>query len=82
LHFVATFIDPSLRRFLFVRNISDRQGFLKQLKYGFHSIASVSHDSDGITVAEPEASVTSAGVNSLVQTEEPTVKKLKTDPFS
>lgn len=82
LHFVATFLDPSLRGFLFVRNISDRQGFLKQVKDGIHSLASVSHGNDGITVAEPDAAVTSACVNSLVQTEEPTVKKLKADPFS
>jgi hypothetical protein len=65
LHFVATFLDPSLRGFLFVRNISDRQGFFKQVKDGIHSLASVSHGNDGITVAEPDAGVTSACVGAL-----------------
>lgn len=31
LHFVATFLDPTLRRFTFVRNVADRKGFFKQV---------------------------------------------------
>jgi hypothetical protein len=32
LHFVATFLNPSLRAFLFVTNANDRQGFFRQVK--------------------------------------------------
>jgi hypothetical protein len=92
LHFVATFLDPSLRDFLFVRNVKERQGFLKQVKESIHSMANQSTDS---TLHSPEDSTldtiqpsvssvaTTAGVsvNSPMVLEQPVNKKLKVDPF-
>lgn len=91
LHFVATFLDPTLRGFLFVRNLADRQGYLKQVNDSLLSLAQESNaDSETVAGARevPSTPIPSSS-NELSEappdTEEkvaaqPT-KKTKTSPF-
>jgi hypothetical protein len=88
LHFVATFLDPSLRDFVFVRNVNDRQVFLKQVNDSIHTLAKQStvpsrDDTPETTdTVQPSTSSAVAGVTSPAVLEvEPVIKKLKVDPF-
>lgn len=81
LHFVATFLDPSLRHFLFVRNTNDRQGFFNQIE---DSLLSLAQDSDTEAVAAVVTStrITEVTEGSVVRsTVQPPVKKMKSSPF-
>jgi len=85
LNFVASYLDPTLRDFAFVRNVNDRQGFFRQVKEGIHSLASELTPSN---VNEPGAALTSHGDNFIsednasVESLQPKHKKLKADPFN
>ncbi len=39
LHFIATFLDPTLKEFVFVKNNADRDGFFRQIRDGLVSLA-------------------------------------------
>jgi len=81
LHFVATFLDPSLRQFLFVKNLTDRQGFFKQVK---KSLLSLAEESVAVTAATSTqlTEVTEASdISSTTVQPQPPVKKMKSSPF-
>ena len=81
LHFVATFLDPSLRQFLFVKNLTDRQGFFKQVK---ESLLSLAEESVAVTAATSTqlTEVTEASdISSTTVQPQPPVKKMKSSPF-
>ena len=40
LHFVASFLDPTLRHFRFVKKLNDRDGFFKQIRESLATLAS------------------------------------------
>lgn len=85
LHFVASYLDPTLRGFGFVRDVNDRQGFFRQVEESVHSLATELTPSN---VNEPGAASTSHGDvcisedNTSVASLPPKQKKLKADPFS
>ena len=87
LHFVATFLDPSLRDFLFVRNVKDRQGFLKQVKNSIHSLANQStvpsrDNSPATPDTIPNFTLSVVACDTSPEPVlEPVIKKLKVDPF-
>jgi hypothetical protein len=73
LHFVATFLDPSLRGFVFVRKAADRQGYFKQIRDSLQSLAQESQASATSNQQTEGAEVCSAPT--------PPAKKMKTGPF-
>ena len=68
LHFVATFVDPSLRGFLFVRKAADSQGYFKKIQ-------SLAQESQGS--ATPHQQTDGPEVCTA-----PPVKKMKTGSFN
>src|SRR6476469_3877864 len=85
LHFTATFLDPSLRGFLFVKNVNNRKTFLEQVKDSIHSLANEFNSLLIPDTAVPDSTLTSTDVSMLVyleETETPVKKKAKVDPFS
>jgi hypothetical protein len=79
-HFVATYLDPTLKEFIFVTNIADREGFFKQVKESITSLASESKSSnDQQSLTNDLASCSSSSVFPA----EPVNKKIKTSsPFA
>jgi len=53
LHFVASFLDPSLRHFRFVKKLNDRDGFFKQIRESLATLASEVSLSTAQCPAEP-----------------------------
>jgi hypothetical protein len=86
LHFVASFLDPSLRGFLFVKKPTDRQGFFNQVKKSLLSLAQES-ENVAVTVAAASSATTTTGasvdseVSSSSSSAQPPVKKTKSGPF-
>ena len=87
LHFVATYLDLTLKKFLFVKDITDRQSFVKQAKQGVLSLAT-----ETVTVAssldiqqQSESSTstthTSTSTASSPSQQEPAKKKIRVNPF-
>ena len=61
LHFVATFLDPTLTtEFTFVRSLADRHGFLKQVKECLLSMAKESTASAADVIQTPPNSIAPA----------------------
>jgi len=94
LHFVATYLDPSLRAFAFVTKSADRQGFFKQVKDCLLSMAKETQTPSQQTAATSN-SVTQVSLQSEVNPSSESsetleassstlsmpMKKLKTGPF-
>lgn len=83
LHFVATYLDPTLRGFVFVKKQVDRQGFLNQVRDALRTMAiepALSPVSSSASSIVTEMPSTSSG--EAIAEPGPQHKKLKVDPFS
>ena len=84
LHFVATFLDPSLRDFLFVTYYNDRDGFFKQAKESIISLVREPHqakpnDNQPSTMGVSASATLSTLVSDSAQSSKPARKKHKTN---
>lgn len=66
LHFVATFLDLSLRDFMFVKNTADRDGFFEQIKSCILSLAREDEDKSLLTTTGMRAEQSAPAPVSLV----------------
>ena len=86
LHFVAAFLDPLLRDFLFVTNNNDRDGFFKQVKESIISLVREPHqakanDNQPSTMGVSASATLLTSVSDTAQSGEPARKKHKANPF-